>query len=333
VDDKRCSLPYCDWSDEYKNKFSRKIDVECHFHTPVEISPMIIFGHSPKEHFHELCEQIAAMKVICCLVELKGSQDEWDYPKDMMHVASEMYEESTYGDSIFYNVIIPKVAFMGKGEHGSHALLTIQMSQRYPEYVDNRFTYGGYIVLSPSMKVKGVLEGLRPQYERADIPLGLTPGYGHLLIFAASADCVDENKSNAVPIFGQVNGCKTYVELQGGSHCFYAQNASHVVEEEGYRGFRTESAFEEREACLLRENECLSRDRAIEAPGSDRIISMDPGLQKQIIRDIISPWVRWVCLDENSSFTVFKQAILQHATDNVWYNQRSCEFSYGGNLP
>jgi len=327
MDPIRCTLPYCGLSEEYKLKFSRRINVECHFRTPTKPSPLMIFGHGRHEHYHELCERIAHEEVHCCLVELEDAQDEWDYIKDMMLAATEVYEESRYADSVFLNMVTTTIGFIGTQRHASEALLAMQMPDNYPEYVDSRFTYHGYILLSPSMAVKGILESLRPVYKSAGEPMGETPNYGGLLVIAAGSDCVEEPKSNALPIYSTVNGCKTYLELVGGSHCYYSQNVTHVTKEEGYNGWLTESAIEEREACLLRENQCIDRKKQIEAPpcrDKDCSIHLDPGKQKEFIRRVVGHWVRWIYYNETSAFQEMSSVVLA-ASDYVTYNQRSCE--------
>jgi len=347
-DEHRCSVPYCGISQEYEMKFSRKIEAECHFHTPIiPKSPLMIFGHSKRDHFHELAARIAVSKVVTCLVLLENAQDEWDYIKDMHVVANEMAYESTHPplvgyppefrtQSVFHDAIGNRVGFMGVGVHASHAILANQMAvkKQYPEYLNADFNYTGVIALSPT-KVRGVTESLHPDvYSHQQAPND-TPGLGPILVFAGSADCNSPKESHALPIYGIPQVCKTYVELKGGNQCYYPMNVTYIMQQEGYRGWLTEAYEEERQACLLSENTCIEnqqRNRAARCTAEDCRIYMDPGLQKEIVRDIIGPWVRYVYLKEHSSFREFNQEILKYKSlGHVTYHQRSCEWS--GNLP
>lgn len=336
TDQKRCSLPYCDDSLEYRIKFSRRLDAECFFHTPViPNSPLIVWGVRRRDRYEELANRIAAHHVVCCTVILEDKGDDWDYVKDMMTVANEIKAESKYSESVYVNTIGDKVGFMGVLDAASYALMTKQMWWAANEYLDPAFNYTGFIALSPEI-VPGAQQSLWPNhYTRIDPPIksDATP----LLVMAGSADCSTPPKSNALRIYGKVEGCKTYVELVGGSHCYYTSNRTLVEREEGYNGWRVESYQEDLESCLMRERQCLAgrtqrQEQQCLGSGSDCAISMDPEFQRNIMGKLLGNWVRFAYLDDWEHFGYFTDEVLaRKAQGHVRYFQRGCE--YPNNLP
>eukprot|EP01083_Nonionella_stella_P020848 57840_1 len=228
VDASRCRQPdFCGLSLEWDLKFGRPIAATAYFpgnatHTfNVSNMNVLIFGAlKGNDKFNDILTNISSAGVVVISVALQNKQSTFDYVQDILRVAFDMYYENDNIHSHLYQKLSGSTVIVGYGEM-AESLLWINHEQNCPH---------------PS--IKGIVS-LSPSLQRdPDVMIAATSIRINVLFIAGTADAW-RPISNQRPIYTQVptgktqhkGVCKTYVEIEGGNHCYFVDYDSESVSE------------------------------------------------------------------------------------------------------
>lgn len=181
--------------------------------------PVIVFGHGYliEWSFYEwLWTSLTPGGYIMVFADSETGvfPDHLDFGKDLAFLADEMTILNADSTSLFYNHIAPSTLVMGHSMGGGATFLATQHS--------NNIT--ACAALTPAET--------NPSAISAALSIGLPT-----MVFAGSEDCVTPPAEHQLPIFNNLlSTCKTYVLLEGASHCQFAQNNGTCVLGETFSG-------------------------------------------------------------------------------------------------
>lgn len=169
--------------------------------------PVIQFGHGfvmAWSAYQRLWETLAAQGFIVCFPRTEGSfsPSHTDFAKDLAYLCSAMEGENVGSGSLFFGHVQPRYAIMGHSMGGGCTILAAQYN---PDLIKCVATFApantnpSAIAVAPAVQVPS-------------------------LTFAGSYDCIAPPAQHALPIFEALDStaCKIYVNIEGGSHCQFA---------------------------------------------------------------------------------------------------------------
>ncbi len=169
--------------------------------------PVISFGHgfvmvwSAYQHFWDT---YVPQGYILCFPKTEGTfaPSHTDFAKDLAFLCSAMEAEKTNPSSLFYEHIQPKYCVMGHSMGGGCTVLAHQYN---PSLIQCLVTFAAANTNPSAIDVA----------PEVSVPS---------LSFAGSYDCITPAAQQALPIYEALdsNACKIYVNVDGASHCQFA---------------------------------------------------------------------------------------------------------------
>jgi predicted dienelactone hydrolase len=167
--------------------------------------PVIVFGHGFSmswSAYQYFWDSIVPYGYIVALPTTEGSfsPSHTDFAKDMAFVISAMKTEGLNNSSDFFGAIDGTSALMGHSMGGGCAFL----AQQYDTTVTAISTFAGAVTTPSSVTAAQSIH--KPS-----------------LIFAGANDCVAPPVQHQLPMYDSLASlCKTYVSIDGASHCQFA---------------------------------------------------------------------------------------------------------------
>lgn len=169
--------------------------------------PQLIFGHGfvmTWNAYQYLWEMLVPQGFIMALPRTEGSisPSHLEFARDLAFVRSEINNLSSTPTSIFYQRVSNESAVMGHSMGGGAAFLAAQL--------DNGFS--AIVTLAPAETNPSAID--------AAVSVAIPA-----LVFAGGNDCVTPPSTNQFPMYNSlVSDCKTYISINGGSHCQMADS-------------------------------------------------------------------------------------------------------------
>ncbi len=169
--------------------------------------PVLSFGHGfvmSWDAYQNIWEAIVPEGFIIAFPKTEGgpSPSHSNFGQDLEFVLSSLQVLNMNATSLFYNRIDSMNCVMGHSMGGGAALLAAK----------NSTIIKSLAVLAPAET--------NPSAIQASIGIGIPS-----LIFAGGNDCVTPPSTNQVPMYDSLqSNCKTYISIQGGSHCQMAES-------------------------------------------------------------------------------------------------------------
>ena len=171
--------------------------------------PVISFGHGfvmTWDAYQNIWDSVVPEGFIIAFpkTETGLSPSHTEFGKDIAFVISELNALGQNNSSLFYNRIDSMNCAMGHSMGGGSAFLAAQFS--------------------PAVKTLAVLA---PAETNPSAIQAATSFSIPSLIFAGENDCVTPPPSNQIPMYDSLqSSCKTFININGGSHCQMADNNS-----------------------------------------------------------------------------------------------------------
>ncbi len=169
--------------------------------------PVLSFGHGfviTWDAYQNIWEAVVPEGFIIAFpkTETGIAPSHTEFGKDIAFVISELNTLSQNNSSLFYNRIYSMNCVMGHSMGGGSAFLAAQFSS--------------------SVKTLATLAPAETNSSAIQTAASLTiPS----LIFAGGNDCVTPPSTNQIPMYDSLqSGCKTFLSINGGSHCQMADN-------------------------------------------------------------------------------------------------------------
>lgn len=169
--------------------------------------PLISFGHGfvmTWDAYKNIWEALVPQGYIVAFPTTESSfaPSHATFGKDLAFVVSALFAKSQETTSIFYNRIDTMNCVMGHSMGGGSAFLAAQFSSAIKTIA----------TLAPAETSPSAIAAAAS----LEIPS---------LIFAGGNDCITPPQTNQVPMYkALVSSCKTYISIDGGSHCQMADN-------------------------------------------------------------------------------------------------------------
>jgi dienelactone hydrolase len=169
--------------------------------------PVIVFGHGfamSWDAYQNIWEHYAPNGYILAFPRTEGnlfpSPSHQDFGLDLKLVGEKMVSQSLVTGSIFYQGVLPNVAIIGHSMGGGASILASAGNQG----------------------IKTVV-GLAPAETNPSAVSAASGVTVPALIFSGSQDGVTPPADHHLPIFDNLgSGCKTFVSILGGAHCYFA---------------------------------------------------------------------------------------------------------------
>ena len=234
ADVKRCEGKHCAHSQEWREKFSPRVTVTVRFPTDGAVMaagkfPLVVFGHGDHMSFLQLQEALVLDGAVCAELRMRVPARELDLAKDFYVVAHNLMVESLSASSALHGSLDGNVTFVGHREMATHALMMGVAEELFPSYKHDygveyegepaRLAYRGVVAISPIAGGFGLQKALGPHRKNIELDAPIDSDVAPALVLAGQEDCLHAAASNAKPIYGRIQGCKTYVELLGAVHC------------------------------------------------------------------------------------------------------------------
>ena len=235
---------------------------------------VFIFGAvNGEDEFHQLLTNISSSGVVVISVHLQDKQEEFDYIQDLLRVAYDMYWENENSISHFYQRLSGCIVIAGYDEIADRILWINHENN----YVDQSIK--GIISLSPALLRDAFL-----------LKAARTIQIDNILFIAGTTDAM-RPISNQRPIYTHIprgkkemNGvCKTYIEIQGGNHCYFVDYDEHKM------------------------SDCY--DQELQFP-TFKMTTMTHRYQINLNAEIILEFMRFVSNPSNQSATNFQQFMI-----------------------
>ena len=204
---------YTTWNDPLRNR-----DVTCWVRYPgvsagnnVTVAsgsfPVIVFGHGfvmDQGVYSNIWNVLVPKGYIVVLPTTEGtaSPSHANFGGDIAFLAAKMQSEGASGSSPFYNHVEPKSAVMGHSMGGGSAFLA----------AENNTSITTMVTLAAAET--------NPSSTTAAANITIPA-----LTIAGQDDCVAPPATNALQMHNALaSACKTYISINNGSHCFFAEN-------------------------------------------------------------------------------------------------------------
>lgn len=171
--------------------------------------PVIVFGHGfamAWDAYANIWEHYVAQGYILAFPRTEGGlfpgPSHGDFAEDLEVVATRMWQENTNSGSIFENHVRQACAIMGHSMGGGAGALASSGNSFIRTYVG----------LAPAET--------NPSAEAAASGIAVPS-----LIFSGSQDGVTPAADHHLPIYNAISsGCKSFVTIEGGAHCYFANS-------------------------------------------------------------------------------------------------------------
>ena len=224
--------------------------------------PVIVFGHGFAmvwDAYSNLWQRYAAMGYILAFPRTEGSlfpaPSHNDFGLDLKLVGERIIAQGDLESSLFYNKVKNAVAIMGHSMGGGATMLAA----------------------SSNVNIKGIV-GMAPA--ETD-PSAITASSGitvPALIFSGSSDGVTPPSEHHLPIYNAItSGCKSFVSIIGGAHCYFANSNFNCDFGEGT---------------------------------SSTGISITRAEQQTRTYSILDPWLDYILMGNCSSYSAYQDALL-----------------------
>lgn len=227
VDPDRCRIKeYCGKSTEWDLKFGRKIDASAFFPSDENGQPLmsdrgfpvVVFGvDAGHDTYDQLSTKIASKGFVVILVRLRSKEYEFDLVQDLLRVALDMFWENENPYSIFNGKLYNTSALIAHGL-GADALILASHSSihRHP-------SVQGLGIFSP-------MKSRTPGMEAAAMDINIPT------LWVTTNTDKHRPIHNGMPLYNRIRMgelpagvCKTYVEIEGGNHCFHADRFKYHI--------------------------------------------------------------------------------------------------------
>ncbi len=169
--------------------------------------PVISFGHGfvmTWDAYQNIWEAVVAEGFIMAFPKTEAgiAPSHFEFGKDIAFVISELNALGQNNASLFYNRIDSMNCVIGHSMGGGSAFLAAQMSP----------VVKALATLAPAETTPSAIQAAAS----VNLPS---------LIFAGGNDCVTPPAGHQIPMYDALTSdCKTYISIQGGSHCQMANN-------------------------------------------------------------------------------------------------------------
>jgi predicted dienelactone hydrolase len=170
--------------------------------------PSLVFGHGfvmTYDAYQNIWENLVPKGFIFAIPKSEGSfsPSHTEYAKDLAFLINQMNAQNLLVTSIFYNKVSTQNAVMGHSMGGGAAFLSIQYNPN----------------------IKAILTLAAAETTPSAIAAAANISIPSLT-FAGGNDCVAPKVSHQRPMFVGLNSssCKTYISINGGSHCQMANS-------------------------------------------------------------------------------------------------------------
>lgn len=236
--------------------------------------PVIVFGHGfamSWDAYSNIWERYAAMGYILAFPRTEGSlfpaPSHNDFGLDLKLVGEKMIALGDLTSSLFYNKVKNAVAIMGHSMGGGATMLAA----------------------SSNVNIKGIV-GMAPA--ETD-PSAVTASSGitvPALIFSGSSDGVTPPSAHHQPIYNAItSGCKSFVSIIGGAHCYFANSNFNCDFGEGT---------------------------------SSTGISITRAEQQTRTYSVLDPWLDYILMEKCSSYSAYQDALV--ASPATLQTQSTC---------
>lgn len=169
--------------------------------------PSLVFGHGfvmTWDAYQNFWNALVPNGYIIAFPKSEGSfsPSHIEYGKDLAFVIDQMNYLGTQSSSIFYQRVSPKNSVMGHSMGGGASFLASSLNTNITTLVN----------FSPAETTPSAITAAAS----ISIPT---------LIFAGGNDCVTPPATNQLPMYnGLISSCKTYISINGASHCQMANS-------------------------------------------------------------------------------------------------------------
>lgn len=231
--------------------------------------PVIVFGHGFSmswNAYQYFWDSIVPYGYIVALPTTEGSfsPSHTDFAKDMAFVIGSMKTEGQNNSSDFFGAVSSTSALMGHSMGGGCAFL----AQQYDTAVTAISTFAGAITTPSSVTAAQSIN--KPS-----------------LVFAGANDCVAPPVQHQLPMYDSLASfCKTYVSIDGASHCQFADVNT---------------------ICYFGEGTCTPQATITEADQQNELIAL------------LLPWLNFYLKNDCQSGATFQSALL--ASSGISFQQ------------
>ncbi len=170
--------------------------------------PVLVFGHGfliSWDSYKSFWEELVPKGYILCFADTESgiSPDHQTFADDLKFVAKQMQTENTRENSIFYNSVLEQTALMGHSMGGGASFIA----------AENNSEIRALVNFAAAETTPSAIESSK----NIQVPT---------LIFAGENDCVAPPKENQKLMYENIAAeCKTYISINGGGHCYFADDS------------------------------------------------------------------------------------------------------------
>lgn len=237
------------------------------------IFPVVVFGHGfllGTGNYDFVRNSLVPQGYIVALptTESGFSPNHLTFGRDLAFLSDFFQQMNTDPDSMFFERVAPESAIMGHSMGGGSSFLAI-------EYSDSVVAIANFAAAETNPSAIAAAENIT-------IPA---------LLFAGTEDCVTPPQNHQIPMYNALaSDCKTYISINGGSHCQFAQNAF---------------------ICTLGESGCSANISRTE--------------QETITMQYLSLWLDFMLNGNQSSWTAFQNLLDSGVADETITYQQQCD--------
>ena len=240
--------------------------------------PVIVFGHGfvmPWSDYENLWAEFVSRGYIMAFPRTEGSitgTDHQQFGWDLQFLVAAMQNENTLPSSIFYQGVSPETALMGHSMGGGAAFLAADS-----------------LVANGNVNLKTLI-GLAPAESSSNGVSSINSALKITLpsiILSGGQDGVTPPVDHHIPMYDNLaSDCKTFINLLGGAHCYFANSST---------------------TCDLGEGT------------SSTGITLDRPQQHDITFDFVNLWLDYTLKGDCNAFSEFNDSL--QTSNRIDYNQ------------
>ncbi|NRA13191.1 MAG: hypothetical protein HRT57_14680, partial [Crocinitomicaceae bacterium] len=205
------------------NRGSRNIETEIYYPAQTagtnttavqDAFPVVVFGHGfvmSWDAYENVWEEFVSKGYIFVFPRTEGSILSTDHQKfgwDLQYLVNQIQIEGATPSSLLYNVVAPETALMGHSMGGGAAFLAA-------DSLNNNVNLKTLVGLAPAESSTNGVSSINSS-KNVTVPS---------LIFSGSQDGVTPPTDHHIPMYDSLAaGCKTFINIIGGAHCYFANS-------------------------------------------------------------------------------------------------------------
>lgn len=178
--------------------------------------PVIVFGHGfvmAWDAYQNIWEEFVSKGYIIAFPRTEGNAFNTDHQRfgwDLQFLVGRMQEESVDANSILYNTMAPETALMGHSMGGGASFLAADSL-----CVNGNVNLKTIVGLAPAESTSNGVSSINSS-KSITVPA---------LILSGSNDGVTPPDEHHIPMYDSLaSDCKTFISINGGAHCYFAQS-------------------------------------------------------------------------------------------------------------